>query len=78
MPGLRKGTIARAVIKSPVHEMAGDCMTEGIRTTALSREEKTELEALLSKLKLLPLQGELVLHFRDQQISAIEPRPMLR
>lgn len=53
-------------------------MTEGIRTAALGKEEKKELETLLSKLKLLPIQGELVLHFRDRQISAIEPRPMLR
>jgi hypothetical protein len=49
-----------------------------VRTTALDPEEKKELGRLLTKMKVMPKCGKIVLHVNEGNVTAIEPRPMLR
>ena len=46
----------------------------GIRSEPLSKEEKTELTAILHKLRLMPRCGQVTLHINDYRVTMIEPR----
>lgn len=52
-------------------------ISPGIRTTALNREEKKELERLFVKMQVMPQAGQIVVHVNQSKVTAIEPRPML-
>ncbi|GAC1449818.1 MAG: hypothetical protein PVSMB11_11130 [Desulfuromonadaceae bacterium] len=49
-------------------------ITQGIRTTALDRDEKAELERLLVKMQLMPQSGKIVLHISQGKIAGVEPQ----
>lgn len=48
--------------------------SQGIRTTALDRKEKAQLEELLIRMNLMPLSGRLVFHINQGRIAAVEPQ----
>gem|GEM_PF-6544007 len=47
---------------------------EGIRNEPLTKEEKAELTLLLRKLRVLPHNGQVILHCNNGRVAKIEPR----
>ncbi|MDD2499598.1 MAG: hypothetical protein PHN92_02130 [Geobacter sp.] len=48
-----------------------------IRTEPLTKEEKAELTDLLLKLRILPQQGQVVLHCNNGRVAKVEPHIVL-
>lgn len=47
---------------------------EEIRSEPLTKEEKAELTLLLRKLRVLPHNGQVILHCNNGRVAKIEPR----
>ncbi|NJD37612.1 MAG: hypothetical protein FIA89_04730 [Geobacter sp.] len=43
----------------------------------MTKEEKTELTALLSKLRILPHQGQVILHCNNSRVAKVEPHVVI-
>ena len=48
-----------------------------IRTESLTKEEKDLLTALLAKLRILPQQGQVILHCHNGRVAKVEPHVVI-